>query len=146
MEGIFVLKMGAFFLPSGNTQNMSDLVAAAEYNRRSVTPGSAQGNDSSFATPSVVTGGGRNSVSPHPQAPTPPPNLNINRPLLKINIPSRGSTTGPMVRFYLSFCQELLLTMYMHRKCSVRAMFVNQSFNGSYPAKYFISNPTKPFS
>ncbi|KAJ7339608.1 Myocyte-specific enhancer factor 2C [Desmophyllum pertusum] len=36
---------------SGNTQNMSDLVAAAEYNRRSVTPGSIQGNDGSFATP-----------------------------------------------------------------------------------------------
>ena len=75
---------------------MSDLVAAAEYNRRSVTPGSAQGNDGSFATP---TGGGRNSVSPHPQAGTPPPNL--NRPLLKINIPNRGPTTGQMVSFCL---------------------------------------------
>ena len=71
---------------------MSDLVAAAEYNRRSVTPGSVQGNEGSFATPS---GGGRNSVSPHPQAGTPPPNL--NRPLLKINIPNRGPTTGQMV-------------------------------------------------
>ncbi|XP_020621820.1 myocyte-specific enhancer factor 2C-like isoform X2 [Orbicella faveolata] len=76
---------------TGNTQNMSDLVAAAEYNRRSVTPGSAQGNEGSFATPS---GGGRNSVSPHPQAATPPPSL--NRPLLKINIPNRGSTAGQM--------------------------------------------------
>ncbi|XP_078368303.1 myocyte-specific enhancer factor 2C-like isoform X1 [Oculina patagonica] len=79
---------------SGNTQNMSELVAAAEYNRRSVTPGSVQGNDGSFATPSGVTSGGRNSVSPHPQAATPPPN--INRPSLKINIPNRGSATGQM--------------------------------------------------
>lgn len=78
---------------SGNTQNMSDLVAAAEY-RRSVTPGSGQGSESSFATPSGVTGGGRNSVSPHPQAATPPPNL--NRPMLKINIPNRGPTTAQM--------------------------------------------------
>ena len=75
---------------------MSELVAAAEFNRRSVTPGSVQGNDGSFATPSGVTSGGRNSVSPHPQAATPPPNL--NRPSLKINIPNRGSTTGQMVR------------------------------------------------
>ena len=73
---------------------MSDLVAAAEYNRQRVTPGTAQGNEGSFATPSGVTGGGRNSVSPHPQVATPPPNL--NRPLLKINIPSRGPTTGQM--------------------------------------------------
>ena len=41
---------------------MSDLVAAAEYNRRSVTPGSVQGNDGSFVTPSSGVTGGRNSV------------------------------------------------------------------------------------
>lgn len=83
-----------FCLPSGNTQNMSDLVAAAGLNRRSVTPGSIQGNDGSFATPSSgVTSSGRNSVSPHPQAATPPP----TRPPLKINIPSRGSAAGQMV-------------------------------------------------
>ena len=85
---------------------MSDLVAAAEYNRRSVTPGSIQGNDGSFATPtSGVTSGGRNSVSPHPQAVTPPPNL--NRPSLKINIPNRGSITGQMVRPCYSVYSEL---------------------------------------
>lgn len=117
MEGALYSKWRAFFLPSGNTQNMSDLVAAAEYNRRSVTPGSAQGNEGSFATPSGVTGGGRNSVSPHPQAATPPPNL--NRPLLKINIPNRGSTTGQMVRrcyknlLFFCFCHELLLGLYI---------------------------------
>ena len=74
---------------------MSDLVAAAGLNRRSVTPGSVQGNDGSFATPSSgVTSSGRNSVSPHPQAVTPPP----NRPSLKINIPIRGAAVGQMVR------------------------------------------------
>ena len=87
---------------------MSDLVAAAEYNRQRVTPGTAQGN----ATPSVVTGGGRNSVSPHPQAATPPPNL--NRPLLKINIPSRGSTTGQMasIRVVLEFACLFVRSYY----------------------------------
>lgn len=68
---------------------MSDLVAAAEYNRRSVTPGSVQGNDGSFVTPSSGVTGGRNSVSPHPQAVTPPPNP--SRPSLKISIPNRSS-------------------------------------------------------
>lgn len=69
---------------TGNTQNMSDLVAAAGL--RSVTPGPIQRNDGSFVTASPgVTSSGRNSVSPHPQAVTPPP----NRPPLKINIPSR---------------------------------------------------------
>lgn len=78
---------------SGNTQNMSDLVAAAGLGRRSVTPGSVQGNDGSFASPSPgVTNTGRNSVSPHPQAVTPPP----NRPPLKISIPSRGPNAGQM--------------------------------------------------
>lgn len=73
---------------SGSTQNMSDLVAAAGLNR-SGTPGSIQRNDGSFTTPSsVVTSSGRNSVSPHPQAVTPPP----GRPPLKINIPSRVVT------------------------------------------------------
>lgn len=75
---------------------MSDLVAAAEYNRRSVTPGSVQGNDGSFVTPPSGVTGGRNSVSPHPQAVTPPPNT--NRPALKINIPNRSSAAGQMVR------------------------------------------------
>lgn len=90
MESILI-----YFYP-GNTQNMSDLVAAAEFNRRSVTPGSVQGNDGPFVSPpSGVTGGGRNSVSPHPQAVTPPPNA--NRPSLKINIPNRGPA-GQMVR------------------------------------------------
>lgn len=79
---------------SGNTQNMSDLVAAAEYNRRSVTPGSVQGNDGSFVTPSSGVTGGRNSVSPHPQAVTPPPNP--SRPSLKISIPNRSSAAGQM--------------------------------------------------
>ena len=78
----------------GNTQNMSDLVAAAGLGRRSITPGSVQGNDGSFASPSPgLTNTGRNSVSPHPQAVTPPP----NRPPLKINIPSRGPNAGQMV-------------------------------------------------
>lgn len=71
---------------------MSDLVAAAEYNRRSVTPGSVQGNDGSFVTPSSGVTGGRNSVSPHPQAVTPPPNP--SRPSLKISIPNRSSAAG----------------------------------------------------
>lgn len=73
---------------------MSDLVAAAEYNRRSVTPGSVQGNDGSFVTPSSGVTGGRNSVSPHPQAVTPPPNP--SRPSLKISIPNRSSAAGQM--------------------------------------------------
>lgn len=72
---------------SGNTQNMSDLVAAAGLNGRSVTPVAVPRNDGSFATPSAgVVSSGRNSVSPHQQAVTPPP----NRPPLKINIPTRG--------------------------------------------------------
>lgn len=66
---------------------MSDLVAAAGLNGRSVTPVAVPRNDGSFATPSAgVVSSGRNSVSPHQQAVTPPP----NRPPLKINIPTRG--------------------------------------------------------
>ena len=82
-------------LPSGNTQSMSDLVAAAGLNRRSVTPSSVQGNDVHFATPSsAVTSNGRNSVSPHPQIITP----QSSRPSLKINIPhNRGPSAGQMV-------------------------------------------------
>lgn len=91
-NAMVILKM-IFYYP-GNTQNMSDLVAAAGLGRRSVTPGSVQGNDGSFASPSPgVTNTGRNSVSPHPQAVTPPP----NRPPLKISIPSRGPNAGQMV-------------------------------------------------
>lgn len=90
---------------------MSELVAAAEYNRRSVTPGSVQGNDGSFATPSGVTSSGRNSVSPHPQAATPPPNM--SRPSLKINIPNRGSATGQMVRFFkIYFAHRFFIAEY----------------------------------
>lgn len=99
---ISVLTARLFFFSSGNTQNMSDLVAAAGLNR-SVTPGPIQRNDGSFVTASPgVTSSGRNSVSPHPQAVTPPP----NRPPLKINIPSR--TPGQMVRDSLKIEQLLV--------------------------------------
>lgn len=80
---------------------MSDLVAAAGLNR-SVTPGPIQRSDGSFVTASPgVTSSGRNSVSPHPQAVTPPP----NRPL-KINIPPR-TPSGQMVRESLKIEQLL---------------------------------------
>lgn len=100
---ISLLRAFPFFSSSGNTQNMSDLVAAAGLNR-SVTPGPIQRNDGSFVTASPgVTSSGRNSVSPHPQAVTPPP----NRPPLKINIPSR-SVSGQMVRESLKTEQLLV--------------------------------------
>lgn len=122
---------------------MSDLVAAAEYNRRSVTPGSVQGNDGSFVTPSSGVTGGRNSVSPHPQAVTPPPNP--SRPSLKISIPNRSSAAGQMVSdvilkiscadvFVIKFCHQ-----YGEGKLSVSSPVDFQLFN-------WIFLPTEPQS